>query len=175
MDPSACSTAVGVVQVVMTFVTAVLIDKAGRRLLLLQSGIVMGTCLFLLGIFFSIKSNPENEELVKDIAFIPLISVIVFIISFSLGFGPIPWMMMGELFAPEVKSIASAIAVMFNWTLVFIVTKTFGSMLEVLGSDWTFWFFGICMVLCTIFVFFKVPETKGKSGAEIQIMLSGKN
>jgi hypothetical protein len=49
-------------------------------------------------------------------------------------FGPIPWMMMGELFAADVKGVASAFAVMFNWTLVFIITSTFSMMTESWGS-----------------------------------------
>lgn len=167
-----CSIIVGVVQVLMTFVSAVLIDKAGRRLLLLQSSIVMGLCLVVLGIYFNLKES--NEELVSTIGWLPLLCVILFIVSFSLGFGPIPWMIMGELFAADVKSIASAIAVMFNWALVFLITKTFDTMLNAMGSDWTFWFFGIWMAVCTAFVALVVPETKGKTNAEIQAMLSGK-
>lgn len=63
---------------------------------------------------------------------------------------------------------------MFNWTLVFVVTKSFGTMQEAIGSDWTFWFFGAVMVIGTIFVFVKVFETKGKSNAQIQLILGGK-
>lgn len=172
MDPDTQAIIVGVVQVLMTFVSAVLIDRAGRRILLLQSSIVMGLCLICLGIYFNLKEGGKD---VSSIGFIPLGCVVLFIVSFSLGFGPIPWMMMGELFAPDVKGVASALAVMFNWTLVFIVTYAFGPMKEAIGSDLTFWFFGLWMVICTIFVFIKVPETKGKTNAEIQNILSGKN
>lgn len=105
-------------------------------------------------------------------------------------------MMMGELFASDVKGVASAIAVMFNWTLVFIITKTFGMMQAAWGSGKfvqiidkiiidniliiiilgpTFYFFAGFMVIGTIFVFIKVPETKGKSNAQIQAILGGKN
>lgn len=103
---------------------------------------------------------------------------------------------MGELFASDVKGVASAIAVMFNWTLVFIITKTFGMMKESWGTGEfeleisrknflltqiflatgpTFYFFASFMVVGTIFVFIKVPETKGKSNAQIQAILAGKN
>lgn len=81
---------------------------------------------------------------------------------------------MGELFASDVKGVASALAVMFNWTLVFIVTKSFGNMTELIGNDFTFWFFGAFMMIGTIFIFIKVFETKGKSNAQIQQMLAGK-
>lgn len=126
LAPSICTIIVGIVQVVMTVGSALLIEKAGRRLLLLQSSAIMGLCLIMLGVFFFLKESTTFE--VSSIAFIPLVSVVLFIVSFSLGLGPLPWLMMGELFAAEVKGIASAIAVMFNWTLVFIITKTFGMM-----------------------------------------------
>lgn len=172
MDAAICGIVVGVVQVLMTFVSSVLIDKAGRRILLLQSSFIMGSCLIVLGVYFKLKDSAAD---VSGIGWLPLASVVLFIICFSLGFGPIPWMMMGELCAPDVKGLASALAVMFNWSLVFLVTKSFGTMQEKLGSDWTFWFFGIWMIVGTLYVFFKVPETKGKTNAEIQVMLGGKN
>lgn len=82
---------------------------------------------------------------------------------------------MGELFASDVKGVASAFTVMFNWTLVFIITKTFGMMKESWGSGPTFYFFAMFMLFATIFTFVKVPETKGKSNAQIQAILAGKN
>lgn len=171
MDPAVCSIVVGVVQVVMTLASSVLIDKAGRRILLLQSSFIMGACLIVLGVYFKMQNDKVD---VSNIGWLPLASVVLFIISFSLGFGPIPWMMMGELCAPDIKGLASALAVMFNWTLVFLVTKSFGTMQELLGSDWTFWFFGAWMMVCTVYVFIKVPETKGKTNAQIQAILGGK-
>ncbi|XP_026675671.1 facilitated trehalose transporter Tret1-like [Diaphorina citri] len=78
--------------------SVVLVDKAGRRLLLLLSVIIMGLCLGVLGFYFFLKNSGSD---VSSIAFLPLISVIMFIVMFSLGFGPIPWMMVGELFAAE--------------------------------------------------------------------------
>uniref|UniRef100_A0A336LI37 Facilitated trehalose transporter Tret1 n=1 Tax=Culicoides sonorensis TaxID=179676 RepID=A0A336LI37_CULSO len=171
LDPAICSIIVGIVQVLMTFVSAVLIDKAGRKILLLQSSIVMGTCLTTLGIYFHLKDGGSD---VTSIGWLPLGAVVLFIISFSLGFGPIPWLIMGELFAPDVKGVASALAVMFNWTLVFVVTQTFGPLNDSIGGSFTFWLFALFMLICTFFVFIKVPETKGKTNAQIQAILSGK-
>lgn len=151
LDPAICTIIVGIVQVVMTVASALLIEKAGRRVLLLQSSVMMGLCLIVLGVYFSLKEGGSD---VTNISVLPLGSVVLFIICFSLGFGPIPWvrtieevrrqgsimfsyifqMMMGELFASDVKGVASAIAVMFNWTLVFIITKSFGMMKLAWGS-----------------------------------------
>ncbi|KAG5675605.1 hypothetical protein PVAND_005497 [Polypedilum vanderplanki] len=172
LDPAICTIIVGIVQVVMTVTSALLIEKAGRRILLLQSSIVMGLCLIALGVYFQLK---ENKVDVSNIGFIPLASVVLFIVSFSLGLGPIPWLIMGELFSSEVKGVASALAVMFNWTLVFIITKTFGMMKDAWGSGPTFYFFAAYMIIGTIFIFVKVPETKGKTNAQIQAILAGKN
>lgn len=96
MDPAVCTIIVGVVQVVMTVTSALLIEKAGRRILLLQSSVVMGLCLIMLGVYFSLKEGGTD---VQNISFIPLGSVVLFIVSFSLGFGPIPWLIMGKVFA----------------------------------------------------------------------------
>lgn len=87
--------------------------------------------------------------------------------------GPIPWMLMGELFPAETKAIASGLAVMLNWLLVFFVTKTFPAMKEGLGPDVTFWIFAGIMVAGTAFTYFFIPETKGKSFQEILRELQG--
>lgn len=93
LDPALCTIIVGVVQVVMTVTSALLIEKAGRRILLLQSSVMMGLCLIMLGVYFSMKEGGSD---VTNISVIPLASVVIFIICFSLGFGPIPWMMVSK-------------------------------------------------------------------------------
>lgn len=170
MDASVCGIIVSAVQVLMTFGSSLLIERAGRKVLLLISSAVMGFCLFVLGVYFHLKDNGHN---VAFIGWIPLLSVILFIITFSIGFGPIPWLMMGELFLPDYKGVASSLSVTFNWVGVFVVTKCFSKMVESWGSDITFWFFGVCMVAGTAFVATKVFETKGKNSTQIQILLSG--
>lgn len=170
IDASVSAIIVGVVQVLMTFLAAALVEKAGRKILLLQSSTVMCLCLTVLGIYFRLKSTGHD---VSNIGWIPLLCLVLFIVSFSLGYGPIPWMMMGELLAPEVKSIATSLTVLFNWVLVFVVTNSFGALNDNLGSDITFWIFAVIMALGTIFGFKTVFETKGKSGTEIQFILSG--
>lgn len=169
LDPNYCSIIVGVVQVLMTFASAALVERAGRKILLIQSSAVMCLCLTVLGIYFNVKDAGKD---VSSYGLIPLVSLVLFIISFSLGYGPIPWMMMGELLAPEVKGVASSIVVLFNWTAVFIVTKTFPILMESVGKDFTFWIFGVVMAVGTFYGFKALFETKGKSNAQIQLMLS---
>lgn len=121
------------------------------------------------GVYFQLKS--ANEDFVNSINWLPLASVNIFIACFSLGFGPLPWMMMGEIFPPAIKEAACALAVTLNWLLVFTVIKTFDSVISVLGPEGAFWLFTVITSFGIVFICFVVKETKGKSFGEIQKML----
>lgn len=170
IDPAIATIIVGVVQTLATYASSLLIDKAGRRILLLQSCIIMGICLIILGTYFKLQENGAN---VAAVGWLPLVCLVLFIISFSMGFGPIPWMMMSELFAVEFRGTASGITVITNWCLVFIVTLCFPIMKTAIGIYSCFWFFSGFMIVCVFFVFFLIPETKGKTLAQIQVILGG--
>ena len=93
---------------VSTALAAVLIDRLGRRILLIASALIMIISLYGLGLYFWIQKT--HPDLAKTISFLPLSSLCLYIFAFSIGFGPIPWLMMSEIFAPEVKGIASSIS-----------------------------------------------------------------
>lgn len=80
---------VGVMQVIATFVASLVVDKLGRRMLLLVSDSVMALCTLLLGVYFFMKERDETS--VDNLGWLPIASLCVFIISFSIGFGPVPW------------------------------------------------------------------------------------
>lgn len=170
LNAALCSIIVGVVQVIMTLCSSLLIERAGRKMLLLFSSTVMSICLAILGAYYNMKDNHKD---VSSIGWLPLFCVAFFIISFSVGYGPIPWLMMGELFLPDAKGKAVSLTVMFNWVCVFVVTKCFGMMNTSLGSDITFWFFATWMAVATVYVALAVRETKGKTASQIQDWLSG--
>ncbi|KAL0125279.1 hypothetical protein PUN28_004422 [Cardiocondyla obscurior] len=155
---------------VTTVVAAVIVDRAGRKPLLILSSSVMLISLVALGSYFNLK---ESESDVSNLGWLPLTSLTLFMIAFSIGMGPIPWMLMGEVFPAETKAVASGIAVMLNWFLVFLVTKSFPMMNKGLGADVTFWIFATIMAIATGFIYFFVPETKGKTSQEIQEELQG--
>lgn len=165
---------VGVCQVVATFVSSLVIDKLGRKILLLFSDCVMAVGTLILGLYFTLKDrhviDPATAE---DLGWLPVVALCIFIVVFSLGFGPIPWMISSEVFPPEIKSVASSAAGTFNWLLAFCVTKLYPTMLENIGGDGAFYIFTGFSVVGTIFVFFVIPETKGKTLAEIQDELNG--
>merc|ERR1711970_999095 len=143
-------------------------DKAGRRLLLNLSSSIMVISISALGAYFYIADTLDDTSLANKIDLLPVASLSLFVFAFSIGFGPIPWLMMSELFSPEVKSLASSISTSFNWTLAFLVTKFFSTMVNGLTEAGAFWFFGSFTILTFLFCMFFVPETKGKSLDEIQ-------
>ncbi len=112
-------------------------------------------------------SNPDLSERLSSL---PLVSLCVYIFTFSLGFGPIPWLLMSELFSPEVKERASPLSANFVWLLAALIAQFFGPVDAALGHHWTFWIFAICTVAVLVFCVFFVPETKGKSLEEIQVL-----
>lgn len=156
---------VAVVQVLAAYVQVVTIEKANRRYFLMASAGGMMVCLAALGFYFHLK---KSEITFAGLGFLPLASLMLYIVFFSLGLGPVPWMMMGELFAPEIKGVASGLAVMMNWFLTFVVTFSFPIMNSSLGGHTTFYIFAVIMAIGVAFVKFVVPETRGKSLQEIQ-------
>lgn len=162
---------VGVIQVIATFVSSLVVDRLGRKLLLLQSALIMGLCLVSLGTYFYL--NEQTDVDVSSLGFIPILSLCIFIVSFSLGFGPVPWLMAGEIFAADVKSYLVPVAGTTNWTLAFFITKFFGNLVNAINMGPTFWIFAGCCFVGFAFILFVIPETKGLSLIEIQRMLNG--
>ena len=181
------SLSVGATLVLATGVSCLIVDKSGRKVLLMIGSIVMFICSFLLAIYYDIAkiplekgqktisifgSNISHSVPLNQISWLGVLCVIVYIAVFSLGWGPLPWLLMSEIFQPRVRGVASAIVTFINWTLVFLVTKTFQYMIESFYEQGTFFFFsGFCLA-SFFFVFFFVPETKGKTLEEIQLSLS---
>lgn len=162
---------VGIVHVAATFASSVLVDRAGRKILLLLSIIVMTITLIALGIFFFIQAS--DAEAAASLGWLPLTSLCVYIIAFALGFGPIPWLLISEMLSKEVGTVIGPICGAFNWFLAFLITLTFTPISSAIGIGPTFWIFAVICLIGSFFVFFVIPETKGKSMVEIQRMLGG--
>lgn len=149
-------------QLVVTAIGAGVVEKLGRRILLLLASAGMGVSCVLMALFYVEK---ENGNQIDALALFSMISYIVF---FSIGMGAIPWVLMSEIYPNRVRGIASSVAVCVNWTCAFIMTLTFASLNAMLGNAGTFLLFAFELLLTTLFVFKYVPETKGKTLEEIQ-------
>jgi len=155
---------VGIVQFIATCSSIFMIDKAGRKILLLVSSSVMCVSLVVLGVFFQLKDNGKADGL----GWLPLICLMIFMVAFSIGYGPIPWLMLGELIPQKVKARVASLATVINWFCSFIVTKFFNSVQEALTIQWCYWIFAIICAINFAFVLTLLPETKGKSVEEIE-------
>lgn len=165
MDSVVSSIIIALIQVVVTVLVIFIIDKQGRKTYILQSAVVNCISLATLGFAFHLMHLEIN---IPGLTLIPLASLMIYIFSFSIGMGPIPWLILGELLSPEIVGTISGIAVMVNWFTGFIVTKSFGPMMATLGPFITFYIFSIFNALCVLSVFFFVPETRGRSYNDIE-------
>eukprot|EP01018_Ginkgo_biloba_P024966 Gb_30082 [translate_table: standard] len=161
----AASLGLASIQVFMTGVIAWLMDKVGRRLLLMISSAGMTVSLFLIGLAFYLKSHlPAMANFSSILA---LIGLLACIISFSLGMGAIPWIIMSEILPGNVKGIAGSVATLANWSFSWAVTMTINLLLE-WSHTGTFMLYTLFSAFTFIFVVLCVPETKGKTLEEIE-------
>ncbi|XP_067868513.1 solute carrier family 2, facilitated glucose transporter member 8 isoform X1 [Heterodontus francisci] len=175
---------VGGVQVVFTAVAALIMDKAGRKLLLAISALIMSISAAVFGVYFKIwQAHINNSSLHKtDIltahnlvseaisapTWLPLVCLVVFIAGFALGCGPIPWLVMSEIFPVRARGLASGACVIANWLTAFLVTKEFQDLVENITQYGTFWLFSSFCFMNLLFTIFFVPETKGKTLEQIE-------
>ncbi|XP_059468813.1 facilitated trehalose transporter Tret1-like isoform X2 [Neocloeon triangulifer] len=164
---------VGAVQLVATVAALLVIDRLGRRLLMSASQAAMAACTLFLGVYLYFR---EVDELsVSGLGWLPILLICIYFVAFSLGAGPIPWLMLGELFPAEIKGSASALSACINWLIAFLVTRFYGDLVSWLNGSSTFWIFTILLLAGLAFVHFFVPETRGKSLDDIQDILASKN
>ncbi|XP_031775327.1 facilitated trehalose transporter Tret1 isoform X2 [Apis florea] len=169
IDENLSTIIVGLVNFISTFVAAMIIDRLGRKMLLYISSILMCITLFTFGTFFYVKELMD----VTAFGWVPLMSLIVYVIGFSFGFGPIPWLMMGEILPVKIRGTAASVATAFNWSCTFVVTKTYEDLVSHIGPYGTFWLFGTLVAIAFIFVIICVPETRGRSLEEIERRFAG--
>lgn len=157
----AISTAVllGVINVIATLISLWLIDRIGRRKLLITSVFFMMLSLFILG-----TGLYRNIGMVKSIT---LVSLFIYIIAFAMGMGPITWLLISEIYPIRIRGQAMSIATFANWLSNYVVSLTFLPVMYILTPRGAFFLYGVITLLALMFVFKRVPETKGKSLTEI--------
>lgn len=174
VDPQFATICVGAFQVIATFISSLIVDKLGRRMLLISSEAIMAVSTLFLGLFFTLKDRQiVADDIVSILGFLPVVSLGIFIIMFSMGLGPIPWTICGEIFSSDLKSFAISSAVTLNWFLAFLVTKFYLKLEMLIGSDVMFYIFSVICFIGTIFCYTFIPETKGKTIEQIQKELEG--
>ncbi|WP_461534101.1 sugar porter family MFS transporter [Sinomicrobium sp.] len=150
---------IGLINTAFTFVALWLIDRIGRRKLLLWGVSGMVFCLCAIGICF-------HFEITKGPWLI--LFVLGFIACFASSLGPIPWVILSEIFPTKIRGIAMSLCTFMLWIGVIFITQFTPLMLDELGGAYTFWIFMINALILLLFTWKFIPETKGKSLEQIE-------
>jgi hypothetical protein len=199
LDPSYATITVSASMVFATIFGSLVIDKLGRKILLLISGIGHVLSLGVMGFYYithksgskastavitttvattatQLTTNTTIAELPKsgsELGWLPVVCLVVFVIAFSIGYGPIPWMIVAEITPSSALSFISSITTAVNWTFAFVIIKEFADVQKAITPYGAFWMFAVCSAVSVVFVFMFVPETKGKSVEEMQKIFLG--
>lgn len=153
---------IGLVNFLMTFVAIYLIDKVGRKPLLLYGLVGMVTSLVVLAVAFLVPG------LSGALAWITMAGLVLYIASFAATFGPILWVMLPEIFPLKVRGAGTGVSTIGNWGANFIVSLLFPVLAAAIGLSAVFALLAVFSVAAFIFIKILVPETKGRSLEEIE-------
>ena len=156
------SVGLGVINVVFTLVSIALVDRLGRRPLILTGLAAMILGLSALGLAFQLSN------LGQALGWMAIVSLMLYVAGFAIGLGPVFWLLIAEIYPLSVRAPAMSIATVANWGANLIVALTFLSLTGWIGRSFTFWLYGIISIGAWIFVYYLVPETKGRSLEDIQ-------
>ena len=149
----------GIIQFGAVIVAAFVVDRMGRRPLFLISGISMTISCVALGLYYYFYS--------PSLSWLSITSLCIYIAAYSIGWGPLPWLLISELLPAKGYGISSGLATATNWGTAFIITKLFAAMQHTLLGYGTFWTFATISLLSTIGMMVFLPETKGKNLRDI--------
>ncbi|TDY51121.1 sugar porter (SP) family MFS transporter [Alicyclobacillus sacchari] len=156
---------IGSVQVIMTVIAVRLIDRVGRKPLLVSGSIGMALSLLLLGFIHMAFGNSAAA------GWTTLIFLAIYIFFFSISWGPVVWVMLSEIFPLGIRGAGMAVGAVANWASNLVVSLTFPPLLKAVGISWAFIIYGVFGILSVIFVIANVKETKGRSLEQIEFDL----
>ena len=156
--------ATGSVNLLFTFAGMAVIDRKGRRFLMLSGTGGLTVIYLVFGLFYHLEMK----------GFIMLASVLIGISLYAMTLAPTTWVVLSEIFPNKVRGLAMSIATMALWSASFAITYAFPVLNKWAGASGTFWTFGIICVAGFIFIRKYLPETKGKSLEEIEKEFSKK-
>lgn len=170
LSPDMGSIIIGVIQVIGSYMSTILIDRLGRRSLLLISTLGSSFCLLILALYCYLQSLEYN---MSSFSWIPVTSLSIYMIAYCLGFGPCPFIVSAEIFRRDISSMANSVSLLFLWFSAFLVVYFFSTLVFYTGIHGSFLFFAICCALAFVFTFVFIPETKGQPLEYILAQLSG--
>ncbi len=150
-----------IVNIATTLVAIALIDRIGRKPLLLIGSAGMAVTLTTMAVIFGtaeqVNGSPHLGGVTGPIA---LVAANLFVVAFGMSWGPVVWVLLGEMFPNRLRAAALGLAAAGQWTANWLITVTFPGLRDVLGV--AYGFYALCAVLSLVFVWAKVQETKGR-------------
>ncbi|CAG7724696.1 unnamed protein product [Allacma fusca] len=151
-------------QVIVLLASTQTVEIWGRRISIMVSELGMTISLVALGTFFYLKEHNEDIRL----EWLPLTSLLFYVLSYNLGVGPVTWTLVSELLPSNSKGLTSSIIAAFSHGLAFLITKFFIDMQKLFTSYGCYWFFAAMSFAGFVFCLVVIPETKGKKLQDIQ-------
>lgn len=153
---------IGIFNVIVTAIAVVIMDKVNRKTMLIVGAIGMAASLFTLGIAMHYSHGSMSA------AYIAAVALTIYIAFFSATWGPVMWVMIGEVFPLNIRGLGVGLSGTVNWTANMVVSLTFPTLLAALGTETLFIGYGVLCVLSIWFVHSGVFETRGKSLEQIE-------
>jgi len=160
---------VGAVSIIACVITISLIDKLGRRPFLIIGSIGMSiTLLTLVWVFANADVAESGNLMLGENGTLALIAANAYVFFFNLSWGPVMWVLLGEMFPNQIRGSGLAVAGFAQWIANFVITMTFPIMLTTIGLASAYGFYALCAMLSVIFVIKMISETKGKTLESMQ-------
>jgi sugar porter (SP) family MFS transporter len=159
----------GGVNVIMTLIAIRLLDRVGRRTLLL-----VGTVGMAVGMFLTAFSFIGGEQLHGASAVTAILGLLVYTGSFAIGLGPVFWLLIAEIYPLTIRGAAMSVATIANWAANFVVTISFLTIKNAIGGMGVFLLFGCLTLVALLYFWREVPETKGRSLQELEQDFAGR-
>ncbi|XP_034653586.1 facilitated trehalose transporter Tret1 [Drosophila subobscura] len=161
IDPFMCALLIGLARLLTTCPMGYVLEAWGRRRAGIISTLGMGACMFLL-------AGHSWSSLLRDVPYLPVVSIVGFIVLSTLGLYTLPFFMISELFPQKVRGPASGLTVAVGMFISFLCLKTFPDLKAAIGMSQCFVFFGAMALLAMLFIYWALPETRRRTLLEIE-------
>ncbi|XP_057337852.1 facilitated trehalose transporter Tret1-like [Microplitis mediator] len=167
--PSTLVISGNVVSILSSWLSIYTNDKYGRPLMLLISSTGVGIAMFLWGLHYQLLDLSFNSP---NLQWMSIVALVIYQMSVPVGLLAVPSTLISEMFAPNVKNLSASISSVMSGICAFAASRSYQPMVDVLSEKYVFWIYSLLMFTAGLYSIIFIPETKGKSLAEIQQMLS---
>lgn len=169
VDDYLAAVLIGLTRLLATLSMSYVSNRFGRRPPAIVSGAGMTLCMGVLATYLTLTTSENFGAYVSEnFRWIPIVSLLLYILASTIGFLTLPWAMIGELFPADVRGLASGLTTCIAYIFSFVALKVYPDMLHAFTKQGVFFFYGAVSLLGTIYVILFLPETKNKTLAEIE-------